>query len=195
MSGKIDDVLPLPVEVQQIRHAPEIRLEDGTMTPADVEATPGEEYVLEAADDGARRLEDRRLSLGVDVDAVDVLRPVYGAKESFELLHVAVHYEGVGEWKGGLLGGDGPPEVPPVDEEMSAVGGEVTDVGIGSRRACDGGSTSMFGGVACEQPCAVGGRCAKSRNVVEDGGGRIAPPPPQLVWIFVAGRRRWRRRL
>jgi len=93
LSGRVDDVLPVATAAQVILHAVDVSLQSTVSGPRDPLESRRQADVVEAGDerrDG--RLEAGR-RLGVDVNTVDIVGPIDGAKQSNNLLGVAVNDE------------------------------------------------------------------------------------------------------
>ena len=90
---QVDEVLPCRV-IQQLFHAQHLGVDDGDFAPAHVDRWRGQEHVVQTAGDRFQRVAEFGGRLGVDVDAVDVVRAVDEPQQALRLLDIHTHSGG-----------------------------------------------------------------------------------------------------
>ena len=93
LPGDVQEVAPPGGTFHLIAHAVDVGLEAREAGVDDSLELGSDEDVIEATDDGADGFLHDRLRLGVDVDAVRVLRRVDRSQQSLHLLYVGVYQQ------------------------------------------------------------------------------------------------------
>jgi len=132
-SGSVDEVLPVASRVQMVLHAVDVCLQSAVTRPDDRLHTRREFDVVETFLD---RVDGRPVTLWrvvIDMDADDVVGPVDGTQEAYELVRLAVRQDVVGDRKVGRFRVDHVAEASTA-AERGAVSRLVDDVFVADRR-------------------------------------------------------------